>query len=113
MLYEKILLFSEFFNGSLPRLYQRKLVKFSIEPTTRCKRVPLTQAKRSQLKSRLNPIVKNFKKIAEEELVDVIDLIALIGRSVFLNANDSHFNKQIGQFFQSYLQGKYDFNYWT
>ena len=72
----------------------------------------MTQAKQSQLKSRLGPIVENFKKIAEEELVDVIDLIALIGRSVFLNANDPHFNKQIGQFFQSHLRGKYINNYW-
>ena len=112
MLYEEIFLFSEFFNGSSSRRYQRKLVKVP-EPTPRCKRIPLTQAKRSQLKSRLGPIVENFKKIAEEELVDVIDLIALIGHSVFLNANDPHFNKQIGQFFQSYLLGKYVYDYWV
>ena len=46
--------------------------------TPRSKRVPLTEAKRSQLKSRLKPIVKQFKKIAKVEMVEIIDLMALI-----------------------------------
>ena len=73
--------------------------------TPRTKRVPLTEAKRSQLKSRLRPIVEQFKQIAKDELVEMIDLLALIGRSVFLDANSEHFNKPIGQFFQSHLSG--------
>ena len=75
--------------------------------TPRSKRVPLTEAKRSQLKSRLKPIVKQFKKIAKVEMVEIIDLMALIGRSVFLDANGEQFDKTIGQFFQSHLSGTY------
>ncbi len=80
-------------------------MKVPTNSTPRNKRVPLTKAKRSQLKSRLGPIIKQFKQIAEEELVNILDLIALIGRSVFLDANGPHFNKTIGQFFQSIILG--------
>ena len=76
------------------------------DATPRSKRVPLTDAKRSHLKYRLKPIVEQFKQIAKDELVEVIDLLALIGRSVFLDADGEHFNKPIGQFFQSHLSGK-------
>ena len=101
----KILLFSAFFHESPPKRYQRKLVKVPTEQTPRSKRVSLTDAKRSQLKSRLKPIVEQFKQIAKDEMVDIIDLLALIVRSVFLDANGEHFDKSIGQFFQSHLSG--------
>ena len=40
-------------------------------------------------------------------MVEIIDLMALIGRSVFLDANSEQFDKTIGQFFQSHLSGTY------
>ena len=63
------------------------------------------------MKTRLASIVQQFLKTCEEELVSAIDLLALIGRSIFLNANGAHFNKEIGKFFQSILKGNYCFAY--
>ena len=99
--------FPAYFKESPPRRYQRKIVEAPTTSTPRTTRVPLTQAKRSQLKTRLRPIVEQFKQIAKDELVEIIDLLALISRSVFLDANSQHFNKNIGQFFQSHLSGNF------
>ena len=67
-------IFSAFFNESPPRRYQRKLVKVLNEQTPRRNRVSLTDAKRSQLKSRLKPIVEQFKQMAKDKMVNIIDL---------------------------------------
>lgn len=60
---------------------------------------------RSQLQKRLRPIVDDFKNMCKKEKVTPMTALALIARSLFLDANGEHFDYNKGKFFQSILKG--------
>ena len=67
--------------------------------------------KRTQLLGRLRPIKKDFLDVCEEEKVDdPMALLALLGKSLFLDTNGKYFDPVKGKFFQSYLKGNYTVN---
>lgn len=96
----------DFFSNLLPKpTTQGKHVSKSKIRNPTGPRIPLTQAKRSQMQARTHTRVENVLEICKEEKIGVMDYLAIMGRSIFLNPNGENFDKTKGQFFQSYLKG--------
>ena len=68
---------------------------------------PLIGTKRTQLKSRLHPIIVLFKQLCSQEKCDPLQLLSLLGKAIFLDPNGGHFDYALGKFFQEILKGRF------
>ena len=70
---------------------------------------PLTEVKRTQMKTRLKPILEHLTEIGKIEKIEFNQLLALLGRTYYWNNHSENYDYELGLQYQQIFNGKNPF----